>query len=46
MDWESHVTVSKKFAEVIGKMLELSVKHRYKNAQQVLEALNMLPYED
>ncbi|MEB3227643.1 MAG: serine/threonine-protein kinase [Synechocystis sp.] len=46
MDWENHVTVSKKFAEVIRKMLELSVKHRYKNAQQVLEALNMLPYEE
>jgi serine/threonine-protein kinase len=46
MDWEHHVTVSKKFAEVIRKMLELSVKHRYKNAQQVLEALNMIPYEE
>jgi len=45
MDWQAHVTVSKRFADVIRKMLELSVKHRYKNAQQVLEALNMIPYE-
>ncbi|AIE74390.1 MULTISPECIES: serine/threonine-protein kinase [unclassified Synechocystis] len=46
MDWEKHVTVSSKFAEIIRKMLELSVRHRYKSAQQVLDALEMLPYED
>jgi serine/threonine-protein kinase len=46
MDWEKYVTVSPKFAEVIRKMLELSVRHRYKSAQQVLDALEMLPYED
>jgi serine/threonine-protein kinase len=46
MDWEKYVTVSSKFAEVIRKMLEISVRHRYKTAQQVLDALDMLPYED
>ncbi|AGF52079.1 eukariotic protein kinase [Synechocystis sp. PCC 6803] len=46
MDWEKHVTVSSKFAEVIRKMLELSVRHRYKSAQQVLDALEMPTYED
>lgn len=46
MDWEKYVTVSAKFSEVIRKMLELSVRHRYKSAQQVLDALEMLPYED
>ncbi len=46
MGWQKYVTVSSKFAEVIRKMLELSVRHRYKSAKQVLDALNMLPYED
>ncbi len=46
MDWEKHVTVSNKFAEVIRKMLELSVRHRYKSAQEVLDALEMVSYED
>ena len=46
MDWERYVTVAPRFAEVLRKMLELSVRHRYKNAKQVLDTLEMMPYDD
>ncbi|MBJ7899882.1 MAG: protein kinase [Cyanobacteria bacterium RI_101] len=46
IDWEKYVTVSESFATVIKNMLELSVRHRYKSAQQVLDAMQTLPYEE
>lgn len=44
MDWLSCVDVSSTFADVLGKMLEVSVKHRYQTANEVLKALDMEPY--
>ncbi|BFM40103.1 serine/threonine-protein kinase [Synechocystis sp. LKSZ1] len=46
MDWERYVTVGESFAKVLKNMLELSVRHRYKTAQQVLDALNIPAYDD
>jgi serine/threonine-protein kinase len=44
--WQEHVTVSEDFACVLRKMLALSLSDRYQSVEQVLEALQMLPYED
>ncbi|MGK7933800.1 MAG: pentapeptide repeat-containing protein [Microcystaceae cyanobacterium] len=44
--WEPYVTLNEKFAEVLKKMLEVSVKHRFKTAQEVLDAMDVLPYEE
>ncbi len=44
--WEPYVTLSHDFAQVLKKMLEISVKYRYKNAQEVLDAMDVLPYEE
>ncbi len=44
--WQQHVDVSKAFADVLRKMLEVSVKHRYQSPQEVLQALSLEPYMD
>jgi serine/threonine-protein kinase len=44
MVWEDHVHISDHFASVLKKMLEVSVRHRYQNAGEVLRALDMEPY--
>lgn len=46
MQWQNNVTISDSLARVITKMMEVSVKHRYQNAQDVLGALNLEPYMD
>lgn len=43
--WEPYVDISDSLANVLKKMLEVSVKHRYKSAEQVLDAMAMAPYE-
>jgi serine/threonine-protein kinase len=40
--WRSQITVSEGFAQILEKMLEMSVRHRYQSAQQVLDALDAL----
>ncbi len=42
--WEKYVDVSEHFAKVLKIMLEVSVRHRYKSAGEVLKALEMEPY--
>lgn len=42
--WRDHVHVSDHFAEVLSKMLEVSVRHRYQSAEEVLRALDLEPY--
>jgi serine/threonine-protein kinase len=42
--WEKWVKVSEPFAKVLKTMLELSVKHRYKTADEVLQALDLVDY--
>lgn len=44
--WREHVHVSDHFAEVLSKMLEVSVRHRYQSAEEVLRALDLEPYLD
>jgi serine/threonine-protein kinase len=44
--WREQVHISDHFAEVLQKMLEVSVRHRYQNAVEVLRALDLEPYLD
>lgn len=44
MLWEQKVQISAHFKEVLKKMLEGSVRHRYQSAGEVLKALEMEPY--
>ncbi|MEM8780194.1 MAG: serine/threonine-protein kinase, partial [Cyanobacteria bacterium P01_G01_bin.49] len=46
--WERYVNISNSLATVLKKMLEVSVKHRYKSTEEVLDALAMTiaPYEE
>ena len=44
--WRQQVHVSDHFAEVLKKTLEVSVRHRYQNATEVLRALDLEPYLD
>ncbi|MEA5509740.1 serine/threonine-protein kinase [Crocosphaera sp. UHCC 0190] len=43
--WEPYVDIGESLSKVLKKMLEVSVKHRYKSAQEVLDAMAMAPYE-
>ena len=43
--WEPYVDISESLARILKKTLEISIKHRYKSAQEVLDALAMAPYE-
>ncbi|NEQ97339.1 MAG: protein kinase [Cyanothece sp. SIO2G6] len=42
--WLEHVHISEHFADVLQNMLEVSVRHRYQSATDVLRALDMVPY--
>lgn len=44
--WRRYVEVSDGFARVLNKMLESSVKYRYKSASEALNALKLEPYHD
>ncbi len=44
--WENYAQISESLANVLKKMLEISVKHRYKSAQEVLDALAMPAYDE
>lgn len=46
MVWQKYVYVSDHFAEVLKKMLEASVRHRYQSAGDILRALDLEPYLD
>jgi serine/threonine-protein kinase len=46
MLWRDQVHISDHFASVLKKMLEVSVRHRYQNAAEVLRALDLEPYLD
>jgi serine/threonine-protein kinase len=46
MLWRDHVHVSDHFASVLEKMLEVSVRHRFQSANDVLRALDLEPYMD
>jgi len=44
--WRDLVHISDHLAEVLKKMVEVSVRHRYQNATEVLRALELEPYMD
>ena len=46
MLWREYVHVSDHFAGVLKKMLEVSVRHRYQSAGEILRALDLEPYLD
>jgi serine/threonine-protein kinase len=46
MVWQKYVQVSPHLAEVLKKMLEASVRHRYQSATDIMRALDLEPYID
>jgi serine/threonine-protein kinase len=46
MVWQKYVQVSVHFAEVLKKMLEASVRHRYQSSTDIMRALDLEPYID
>ncbi|MCS7226605.1 MAG: serine/threonine-protein kinase [Gloeomargarita sp. SKYB31] len=44
--WRQHVRVSDAFAQVLDRMLAISLKQRYATAGAVLRALDLEPYRD
>jgi serine/threonine-protein kinase len=46
MVWRKHVQISDDFAEVLKKMLESTVRYRFKTADEVITVLNLGPYID
>lgn len=46
MMWQNNVRVSDHLANVLKKMLEVSVRHRYKSAREILGAMDLEPYLD
>ncbi|MGI0493350.1 protein kinase domain-containing protein [Alkalinema pantanalense CENA528] len=44
--WRQQVQISEHFAKVLQKMLEISVRHRYQNANEIFRALDLEPYLD
>ena len=44
MDWKKFVNITNHLSEVLMKMMEMSVRHRYKTATEVLDALKLKPY--
>lgn len=46
MVWRKYVHISDHLADVLKKMLEASVRHRYQSADEILRALDLEPYLD
>ncbi|MDB9526765.1 serine/threonine-protein kinase [Oscillatoria sp. CS-180] len=46
MMWRGLVHVSDHFAQVLQKMLEISVRHRYQSVEAILRDLDLEPYMD
>jgi serine/threonine-protein kinase len=44
--WEQEIQVSASFAQVLRKMLEVDVRHRYKSVDEVTADLDIAPYEE
>jgi serine/threonine-protein kinase len=46
MDWQKFIRSSDHLVEVLRKMLEVSVRHRYQTAEDVMQAMDLEPYMD
>ena len=44
--WQQMVQVSNHFAQVLAKMMDVSVRNRYQSAEEVLRAMEIEPYLD
>ena len=44
--WHEYVHISDHFSDVLKQMLEVSPRHRYQSANDVLRALDLVPYMD
>ena len=44
--WQHMVRVSDHFAQVLAKMMDVSVRNRYQSSEEVLSAMEMEPYLD
>ena len=44
INWQKAVSVTPEFAEVLEKMMKISVRERYQSTEDVLDALQMAPY--
>ena len=44
--WNEYVHISDHFSDVLKRMLEVSPRHRYQSATDVLRALDLVPYMD
>ena len=42
--WQNAVCVTQEFAEVLERMMKISVRERYQSTEEVLDALEMAPY--
>jgi serine/threonine-protein kinase len=43
--WEQELKVSVNFAQILKKMLEIDLVNRYQSAEEVINALDIIPYE-
>ncbi|AUC60883.1 serine/threonine protein kinase [Cyanobacterium sp. HL-69] len=43
--WEQEVKVSANFAKILGKMLEVDLRNRYRMVDEVINDLDMMPYD-
>jgi serine/threonine-protein kinase len=43
--WEEEINISPNFAQVLGKMLEVDLHNRFKMADEVIRALDLVPYQ-
>lgn len=44
--WQDHVHISEHFSKVLQQMLEVSVRHRFQSAAEVMRHLDLVPYMD
>ena len=44
MMWRNHVQISEHFADVLQKMLEISVRHRYQSIEDIRRDFDLQPY--
>ncbi len=44
INWSQHIDVSRHLIDILEKMMEVSVRSRYKTAEEVMKAMDIQPY--
>lgn len=44
--WENEIRVSSNFARILKKMLEVDLRHRYRMVDDIINDLDMMPYDE